>query len=346
MTRPLLAVVLLALCACEPTVVASSGRADCNGLLDAREATVDDLFDTDGDGYFDAGNPACVETYAPEELDCNDSNPDMNPGLDEVVCDGLDNDCDEATEDEIDADEDGYSTCEADCNDGEPLVNPGLGEVACDELDNDCNPGTVDSTDSDSDGWSNCDDCVDSNPEINPGLSEEECNGLDDDCDPASLDGTDFDFDGSTDCFDCDDLDPERFPGNPEICEDGIDQNCDEVDADCVQQTFSGTWTTNAVTYSCGGGNVDINFSAITVDDNTPTMNFIFVGGLHPGVMSGSIDGSGNFSATSSSGGACSRSFNLSGAFVGPDTFNATFSANLSACTGCQDQSWNLNGSR
>ena len=49
--------------------------------------------DLDGDGY---GNPASAECGHPEP-DCDDSNPDVNPGMTEIPGNGLDDDCDPNT---------------------------------------------------------------------------------------------------------------------------------------------------------------------------------------------------------------------------------------------------------
>ncbi len=107
------------------------------------------LLDFDGDGY-------------PDELDCDASDPEINPGADEVPCDGADNDCDAATTDDPDADGDGHGACDGDCADDDPAVHPDAVEL-CDGLDNDCDgaPGE-DEVDADGDGWLACDgDCDD-----------------------------------------------------------------------------------------------------------------------------------------------------------------------------------------
>ncbi len=65
--------------------------------------------DSDGDGYADPN-------------DCDDDNPDVNPGAEEIAYDGIDNDCDESTADD-DLDGDGYGADE-DCDDLDPDVNP------------------------------------------------------------------------------------------------------------------------------------------------------------------------------------------------------------------------------
>ena len=94
--------------------------------------------DNDGDSY-------CT----PE--DCDDANPDVNPGAAEV-CNGIDDNCD-GTVDEgcstcTDADSDGYCAEIDDCDDSNPFVNPGTAEVCDDGFDNDCD-GFTDGDDSD-----------------------------------------------------------------------------------------------------------------------------------------------------------------------------------------------------
>ena len=52
--------------------------------------------DNDGDGFT-------------EDIDCDDDNPGVNPGADEIPNDGINNDCDENTKDD-DGDQDGHVT--------------------------------------------------------------------------------------------------------------------------------------------------------------------------------------------------------------------------------------------
>ena len=108
--------------------------------------------DADGDG-------------ATADVDCDDSDASAHPGAQEA-CDGVDNDCDGAVDNDpvdgttwfLDADEDGFGgtsltevACDApagflpdssDCDDLDPTAFPGGTEV-CDGADNDCN-GTPD----------------------------------------------------------------------------------------------------------------------------------------------------------------------------------------------------------
>lgn len=121
--------------------------------------------DIDGDGYA-------------ENVDCDDSNPNIHPDATEV-CDGIDNNCNQFVDDQdptidsstqevwyIDYDADGYgsdrytlSRCvqpsgyvaeQTDCDDTNADVYPGAPET-CDEVDNDCD-GLIDDQDTDTQG--------------------------------------------------------------------------------------------------------------------------------------------------------------------------------------------------
>ena len=182
--------------------------------------------DEDGDGY---EPPA----------DCDDSNPFIHPGAPEL-CNGLvDDDCDPATDELADVDEDGFNICQGDCDDAEELAHPDADEV-CDGTDNDCDDEVDEDVDYDHDGWSGCDeDCDDYNPNAHPGNTEVPYDGIDQDCDGEDLTDIDGDgFDGGPYGDDCDDNDEAIHPGAEEICDDGIDGDCDGVsdnyDDDCV----------------------------------------------------------------------------------------------------------------
>ena len=71
---------------------------DCDGSVDEDAADPVPLFlDPDGDGYGDAAQStlgcAPLAGYAPAPGDCDETDPAIHPGADEV-CDGIDNDCD------------------------------------------------------------------------------------------------------------------------------------------------------------------------------------------------------------------------------------------------------------
>ena len=213
--------------------------SDCDGSI------ADEFGDFDSDGV-----PDCVDDDAdgdgsPAEVDCDDFNPDLWPGADEI-CDGQDTDCSGAPgADEVDGDADGVLLCAEDCDDSDPSAFPGNPEV-CDWVDNDCDGSLVDEFgDVDEDGSPDCvdpdldgdgvtppEDCDDADPDISPNAPEL-CDGLDNDCSGApEADEVDGDGDGVMPCEgDCDDTDPNAFPGNPEECDD-FDFDCDGSIAD------------------------------------------------------------------------------------------------------------------
>ncbi len=111
--------------------------------------------DGDGDGY---GNPGSALCTFPQ-TDCNDGNAAVNPGAAENCSNGIDDDCDGATDGAdpscvsacVDNDSDGYgnpgnAACPngsaTDCNDSNAAVNPGATEIPNDGVDNDCNSAT------------------------------------------------------------------------------------------------------------------------------------------------------------------------------------------------------------
>ena len=114
------------------------------GLVQAYDALVYDgssngCTDMDADGW-------CIE-----ENDCDDINPAINPGADEICDNGIDDNCDGNIDEGCGGgctDEDGDGWCvEDDCNDNNANIYPGhqdsKGRWGRDGLDNDCN-GIVD----------------------------------------------------------------------------------------------------------------------------------------------------------------------------------------------------------
>jgi len=204
----------------------------CDGLDNDCDTDIDedavDLIewgeDVDGDGY--GGEPYTLACAQPEGLspagDCNEGDPRIHPGAEEVCNGGVDDDCDgmPMAGGEVDTDYDGWLECEdpdgdgvsatdGDCAPLDPSTHPGAVEL-CDGIDNDCN-GTYDEghesewsaycPDVDQDGYPLCgdvvqacfapqgfvaadvaQDCDDVDAGVHPD-ADETCNGLDDDCD-------------------------------------------------------------------------------------------------------------------------------------------------------------------
>jgi hypothetical protein len=223
---------------------------DCDGKIDAADNDcMPNCTDADDDGYAIEGGDCGL-------VDCDDADPDVNPGATEVCNNGVNDDCSEL----IDADGDGFAVedgdCVAvDCNDTRANVNPGAREFCANGLDDDCDDsidedegGNICCTDVDEDGYAvdaldgycGLADCNDEDPDVNPG-AQEICDDrrIDDDCD-GCRDMTDYEFwpctdaDGDGDsveggwcgAVDCNDANASIHPGAAEVCGNGIDDNC------------------------------------------------------------------------------------------------------------------------
>jgi hypothetical protein len=140
---------------------------DCDGVIDDGAEPLFWWPDNDEDGW---GNPnfdpvaACLPFPGWTDLpgDCDDSLPEVNPGMNEVSCNGQDDDCDPATPDTHDLDGDEHIDCPCgevfqedcgDCDDANRLVHRGLSETCGDGIDQDC-----DGEDADCDTVNPCED--------------------------------------------------------------------------------------------------------------------------------------------------------------------------------------------
>ncbi len=184
--------------------------------------------DDDGDGVDQPGDN-CPQMVNPDQLDadnddwgdvcdCDDVDPNVNPGETETICDNIDNDCSSGSPDAPDADSDGVDLCDVsdinnpdgvgvDCDDTDPINYPGNTEV-CDGQDNDCD-ATID--------------------EDFPVLTWYRDADLDAYGDPVvTLDTCDGNQQGYVaDNTDCDDTRADVNPGEVEACDDGADTDCD-----------------------------------------------------------------------------------------------------------------------
>ena len=149
-----------------------------SGCAFVSDATVQDIYDADGDGF---------EHPRWGGDDCNDSDDRAHPDAPERWYDGVDDNCD--NQNDFDQDGDGVLAAQGngqDCNDLDSTVYPGAEELQ-DGKDNDCDdlvdeaPGTVDV---DLDGFTEANgDCDDTDFEVRPGAIDTLGDGVDQNCD-------------------------------------------------------------------------------------------------------------------------------------------------------------------
>ena len=327
------------------TEVCDGVDQDCDGTADNNAADASTWYrDADADGYGDAAvtSLSCDQPtgFVGDATDCFDGLNTVYPGAPEL-CDGLDNDCNNAADDGVlqaatwyvDADADGYGdptlsteSCiqppgtvldGTDCDDDATAINPGAVEI-CDGLDNDCSGAADDNAqgaaiyfvDADSDGFgdaaspvsacqqpadavSNANDCDDGSAVSYPG-ADEVCDGLDNDCDgladDAPVDGDTWYRDSDGDGFgdgaftrvSC--AVPSGYVANDEDCLDSVfavnplaDEVCDGLDNDC-----DGDIDLNALDapdwYRDGDGD-GFGDDATVVASCTPPSGFVPTGG-------------------------------------------------------------------
>ncbi|MCO4768875.1 MAG: hypothetical protein KDA24_02520 [Deltaproteobacteria bacterium] len=209
------------------------GAEFCDAIDSDCDGSLDEDFDVDGDGYTTCG--ADGNALSTGDNDCDDGEAATNPGATEV-CDAVDNNCDGATDEPFDVDQDLVTTCgpdgdvltlgDNDCDDGASTTYPGAAEL-CDGVDNDCNgvvPPTE--TDDDGDGQSECNGDCDDADSANFTGNAEICDLQDNNCNSQVDEGFDGDADGFSSCDgDCNDSLASINPNAAELC-DGIDNDC------------------------------------------------------------------------------------------------------------------------
>ena len=151
------------------------------------------------------------------DVDCNDLDPNVNPGAAEV-CNGIDDDCSFAIDDGATDATTGYQDRDSD----------GFGDGALPTTTCELPVGYV----------ANNLDCDDTSPRYSPAAAETDCTDPEDyNCD-GSAGAVDNDNDGFFACEECDDAAKDTYPGADEVCDDA-DNDCDfQVDEDAVDATI------------------------------------------------------------------------------------------------------------
>ena len=235
-------------------------------VSDEREDCEDLCYDPDGDGHGPGG--VCDRS----DVDCDSSNSDVNPDAIDI-CNGINDDCDDNTDEDFTPQECGEGTClaQSSCVDGEEQAcvpqEVADNDATCDGADDDCD-GSIDEDylpttcgDGVCEAQSSCADgieqmCMPSEPTA---VDDTTCNGIDEDCD-GRVDESFSESCGDGVCIrsaTCENGVTSCTPREPEAGE--LDALCDNIDQDCDGAIDEGFTTEQ----TCGFGVCQITGSCV-----------------------------------------------------------------------------------
>jgi hypothetical protein len=172
--------------------------------------------DRDGDGV-------------PGNMDCNDDDPEIHPGADEICGNGIDENC----VIDLEGCDDGDRPCDLD-GDGSPGRVPRTNCGSdCDDANPDINPRALEGCVQDAEGVRHCYGCGE---DLSGDGLDNNCNGrIDEGCFEQDVDNDGVPYlDAETmTVVDCNDCNSAVGPGFPTVCGNVVDEDCDGRDETC-----------------------------------------------------------------------------------------------------------------